>query len=125
MKKVHLLATVLLTGLFCFVLTLSAQKKNQGGAGLSWEYKYILRHREFDRNVQDSLSVAYHREASYWNQCAEDDKPVACPSMPDKLAQLGSAGWELVTVTPRSSAGLNGYSGATTDDVWIFKRPKQ
>lgn len=124
MKRVRLVVAAVSVAMFCFVLSLYAQKKDVGAGHVAWEYKTLLRHREFDRNVQDTLSVAYHREASNWSTCAEDDKLIECPKLPDKLAQLGDQGWELVSVTPRSSAGLNGYEGATTEDIWVFKRRK-
>jgi hypothetical protein len=52
------------------------------------------------------------------------------------LAELGDQRWELVAVTPRSSylggkerasyAGIGlDYAGFTSDEHWVFKRPKQ
>lgn len=44
------------------------------------------------------------------------------------LNKMGAQGWELVAVTARSdsSGGATGYdlSGATTSEVFVFKRPK-
>jgi hypothetical protein len=85
----------------------------------------ILRHREFDHSAPDFGGGTYHMEAGRWNACTEDDKPTDCIGMPDKLAQLGNQGWELVAVMPRSSAIMSNYAGATTEDEWLFKRPKQ
>jgi hypothetical protein len=41
-----------------------------------------------------------------------------------QLPDLGAAGWELVAVVPRSSEGSPANAGVTTDELWIFKRPK-
>jgi hypothetical protein len=41
-----------------------------------------------------------------------------------QLPDLGAAGWELVAVVPRSSEGAPANAGVTTDELWIFKRPK-
>lgn len=43
--------------------------------------------------------------------------------IPSRLNQLGNEGWELIAVTTRSSAPGSAIAGATTDEVWIFKRP--
>ncbi|HMM41504.1 MAG TPA: hypothetical protein PKA95_06345 [Thermomicrobiales bacterium] len=40
------------------------------------------------------------------------------------LPELGDNGWELVTVLPRSSIGGETNAGITTDELWVFKRPK-
>jgi hypothetical protein len=41
-----------------------------------------------------------------------------------QLPDLGAEGWELVAVVPRSSEGAPANAGVTTDELWIFKRPK-
>jgi hypothetical protein len=41
-----------------------------------------------------------------------------------QLPQLGEDGWELVTILPRSSIGSDAAAGITTDELWVFKRPK-
>lgn len=40
------------------------------------------------------------------------------------LPDLGDQGWELITVLPRSSSGGATDAGVTTDELWVFKRPK-
>ena len=50
------------------------------------------------------------------------------PASADPLAkvnQLGAQGWELITITPRSSLASNWTAGTTSDETWLFKRPKQ
>jgi hypothetical protein len=66
-----------------------------------WEYHVFHRQRE----VADGLVTGW------------DENVVG------QLPQLGEEGWELVTILPRSSVG-NGNEGITTDELWIFKRPK-
>jgi hypothetical protein len=38
------------------------------------------------------------------------------------LADSGTQGWELVSVYPRSS--LPEFKGMTSEEIWVFKRPK-
>ncbi len=40
------------------------------------------------------------------------------------LSDVGAQGWELVAVVPRSSEIGLGRAGATTEELWVFKRPK-
>lgn len=68
-----------------------------------WEYRVFHRQRE----------VTMGEVTSGW-----DENVVAM------LPELGAAGWELVTVLPRSSSGGAVNAGMTTDELWIFKRPK-
>lgn len=45
-------------------------------------------------------------------------------NMEEMLPQLGEEGWELVNVVSESSSWGNSTAGATTEEKWIFKRPK-
>lgn len=69
----------------------------------AWEYKVIHRRRTV-------AGVA----AGEW-----DTGVVA------QLPSLGEEGWELIAVTTRSSEGGASSAGVTTDELWIFKRPRQ
>jgi len=40
------------------------------------------------------------------------------------IRDLGEQGWELVTVVPRSGWARADYAGFTSEEYWIFKRPK-
>ncbi|HVY08184.1 MAG TPA: hypothetical protein VHB46_19570 [Burkholderiales bacterium] len=74
-----------------------------------WEYKTFARTREFSSSGK----------AKDWNI-----------DIQAKLAELGDQGWELVSYGPRCDMALyTGHPGsygfgATTSDIWIFKRPK-
>ena len=96
----------------------------------TWEYKTIHRSRGFaaaEENLQ---------RAGEWDSWAEDGKRLPTPvDITAKLTQLGVQGWELVSVTPRSSllgghessdeGGVSAdYAGFTTDETWVFKRLK-
>lgn len=48
------------------------------------------------------------------------DEPIV-----SELPAIGDDGWELVTVITRSSVPGQVSSGVTTDEMWVFKRPKQ
>ena len=39
----------------------------------------------------------------------------------DWLPELGAEGWELVSVVTRSES--RAWSGFTTEELWVFKRP--
>ena len=41
-----------------------------------------------------------------------------------QLPQLGDDGWELVSIVTRSSSAGSLVAGVTTDEIWVFKRPK-
>lgn len=47
------------------------------------------------------------------------DEPIVA-----QLPALGDEGWELVTVITRSSEPGGLSAGVTTDEMWVFKRPK-
>jgi hypothetical protein len=47
------------------------------------------------------------------------DEPIV-----SELPALGDEGWELVTVITRSSEPGGITAGVTTDEMWVFKRPK-
>jgi hypothetical protein len=40
------------------------------------------------------------------------------------LTEMGEMGWELVTVVAESSTVGMGAAGASTEELWVFKRPK-
>jgi hypothetical protein len=88
-----------------------------------WEYMFLVRSRGF--STDKDHPKAPWQVGSNWNV-----------DMDKKLAELGDQGWELVTVSPRSSylggrevIGGGGvtldYAGYTSEEVWVFKRPKQ
>jgi hypothetical protein len=107
-----------------------------------WEYKEILRVRDFTQG-EEHIYVG-----GTWKDYDDFTKP---SDLEKKLAQLGQDGWELIAVEPISNvstfsiegqtsicptpqtfacgatgASLSGFSmgGATTNERWVFKRPK-
>jgi hypothetical protein len=88
----------------------------------AWEYKSIVRTRAFPTGNSVDTAVA----ATDWTQWYEDGQPIPAPSDPlAKVNQLGGQGWELITITPRSSLASKWTAGTTSDETWLFKRPKQ
>jgi hypothetical protein len=85
-----------------------------------WEYLPILRSRVWDAIESKGLlgkSTDWYKGTN-WNM-----------DIIQKLKELGDQGWELVSVTPRSSyLGSNSagsdFAGFTSDELWVFKRPK-
>lgn len=69
---------------------------------VQWEYWVVTRARSFDINE------------GAWN--------ISGDAMLATLAEAGEQGWELVTVYPRQS--LVNYKGMTSEEIWVFKRPK-
>lgn len=67
-----------------------------------WEYKVLHRVR----------ALAVNRVGGW-------DEPIV-----SELPALGDDGWELVTVITRSSEPGTATSGVTSDEMWVFKRPK-
>ncbi len=71
-----------------------------------WEYLYELRKRE-----PNSWSWA---EPKAWTN-----------DVASKLEALGEEGWELVAISPRSGLTGESVAGITTEELWVFKRPKE
>lgn len=67
-----------------------------------WEYKVLHR----VRRVSGTRVGAW-------------DEPIVA-----QLPALGEEGWELVTVITRASEPGGMSAGVTTDEMWVFKRPK-
>jgi hypothetical protein len=68
----------------------------------AWEYKVIHRVRGVGMTTTRS-----------W------DEPIV-----SQLPALGDEGWELVSVVARSSEPGSATAGVTSDEMWVFKRPK-
>jgi hypothetical protein len=71
-----------------------------------WEYKTVLRTR-----------LPFNKIATDWDV-----------DITKQLAELGDQGWELVAIEARCDRAysIDGRVefGATSNDVWVFKRPK-
>ena len=68
-----------------------------------WEYLTVFQSRGFSAPISGA-------------------KPTAYSPLVD-LDDLGSKGWELVSVTPESSFHGDSWAGITTSLLWVFKRP--
>jgi hypothetical protein len=107
-----------------------------------WEYKTIFRKRGLPG--QDPKDAYVHTLG--WSYYSEDGNKISDDDIDVILSRLGEQGWELVSISPRSSitggvstiygftANLVGggktegcstdYAGLTTEELWVFKRPK-
>jgi hypothetical protein len=101
------------------------QGQRSGYVRQAWEYKILI----WGRHVK------YDYTTGGWTRASEDGKALSPfdPGRVQTLAELGNQGWELVSAAPRSSQILLSEPGATipkiapgvtTEEVWIFKRPK-
>lgn len=114
-----LLAVVLL---FVTGWTALAAGQKSNSARQSWEYRIIITQRSFAAAADPNYPAIHY--ATAWNSWSEDDKALPTPvDMGGKLHELGAQGWELVAVAPRASISGQ-YSGSTTENEWVFKRPK-
>ena len=71
-----------------------------------WEYKILYRKRNLGLGI-GTIST------TQWDVDIEQ-----------LLPSIGAGGWELVAVCSRSSIAGQVSSGTTTEEEWIFKRPK-
>jgi hypothetical protein len=82
-----------------------------------WEYRVESRARAWGKASKD---VSYYKGTDWeptWDSFAK------------LLDELGDDGWELISVTPLSGylgvGELSDYAGFTSQEKWVFKRPKQ
>ena len=71
-----------------------------------WEYKVLFRARGY--------KGGFSNKATDWNK-----------NIVGGLQSMGENGWELVSVVPRSSYTGELAAGFTSEESWIFKRPKE
>jgi hypothetical protein len=116
-----LLAITSINGKIANSITANAQVQNR-----TWEYKTISRFRDFGMDgITDRDSYRLHF-ASPWNLWDEDGIRLGRQvKMPQKVKEMGQQGWELVAIEARSGTASSVYSGATNEEMWIFKRFKQ
>jgi hypothetical protein len=92
-----------------------------------WEYKIIVWSREW-KESQKKYPYDIHRSVFIGCQWCLGE-------MSQNLNDLGKEGWELVSISPRSSflgghentdvkTITNDFAGFTSEEVWVFKRPK-
>jgi hypothetical protein len=74
-----------------------------------WEYKAVTRVRNF---------IGSPRARQMWEWSPDSLE------MSQRLAEMGEEGWELVAVVTESGTGGHQVAGITTEEVWVFKRPK-
>jgi hypothetical protein len=80
--------------------------------------------------LPDARALQTHQRWEYhWEYMVRTHEPSGTGewdnNITDKLAMLGDQGWELVAIAPRSGLNSEHYAGVTTEELWIFKRPKQ
>ena len=95
--------------------TKPSQENSPGGRAETlqrWEYKFLYQARGL--KAPGVLGSEYFRDASSWDPA----------NFETKIVNLGKEGWELISVVPRSSFGGTIGAGFTSDELWIFKRPK-
>jgi len=90
-----------------------------------WEYLLLVRQRSFE--------IVKGKPWYYAGGWVNDIGDKRYDDIGKLLETLGNEGWELVSVSPRSSyAGgttvqvnqTDDYAGFTDTELWVFKRPK-
>lgn len=107
-----------------FMLTISvmvshavtAEHSIAGVSAQKWEYKVIFRYR--DANYMGAETY----RAADWTYIEDGTKELGTIDIIIKTKELGEAGWELAEISARS--GNPNFPGFTTEETWIFKRPK-
>lgn len=88
-----------------------------------WEYKTLYRTRRWTDDGSDNFSY----QGGKWN-ITVDGQQYQGNDMHPLLRSLGDEGWELVAISPRSGflgrVGDRDYAGFTSEEHWVFKRPK-
>lgn len=95
-----------------------------------WEYKALSRSRVWVSKERKS-NWHWAGDWTYYDWDSQNSQ-----NLDQALAGLGEGGWELVAVSPRASvlggSDMNNsgqtvtlnYAGFTSDEIWVFKRPK-
>jgi hypothetical protein len=97
--------------------------KEESGHMQKWDYLYIFRSRSWKQTI-----VGNYQGATDWvNEIYTlgEKKTNPYKDLPNALIKLGEEGWELVAVTPRSSHLGEHTAGFTSEELWVFKRPKE
>ena len=74
----------------------------------------------FDKKSQDPLGLTWKNQIV----TAAGVKEYNYKEIEGGLAGLGDEGWELATISPRSSHFAEA-AGVTSEELWVFKRPKE
>ena len=93
-----------------------------------WEYKTLYRIRQFVLIPGEFSGTGRPRlSLSDWSGFEEDTDALPDPNSwaawLGHVRRLGEDGWELVQIVPRARYHPNGL-GTTTEEHWVFKRPK-
>jgi hypothetical protein len=94
-------------------VTAIAQGSNAAkSVSVRWEYKLV--------NIERQPNAFALGD---FNQLAEDGQSSKGDWF-SKAQQLGSQGWELVSVTPMANSSGRNFAGSTTEVMFLFKRPR-
>jgi hypothetical protein len=99
-----------------------------------WEYLYIFRNRGWE---DKGKGQDWHYPAEWKNIILKSTgrEEFTSEKFLGAVTKLGNEGWELVDISPRSDylggherwngPVSNDYAGFTTNETWVFKRPKE
>ena len=85
-----------------------------------WEYRTMVRtHRTLNKDRDWSKAAPAAARVGGW--ASGWDMNIA-----KLLPEIGNEGWELVDISSMTSSFLmEGQPGMVTEEVWVFKRPKE
>jgi hypothetical protein len=90
----------------------------------NWEYKFLKGQRDPIIINDPRSGEEFIRGYDIVLKWFDDGKPLEENlDILDISKKLGSQGWELVAICPRSLPVSTGTTGTTTDELWVFKRP--
>lgn len=84
-----------------------------------WEYMIV----ECVRGWKGGLPPHESTDWTKWQIAPGIDAKIITPLI-DYINQLGTLGWELVSVNQRTDYQGEHMGGFTTSESWVFKRPK-
>ena len=114
-KKFYLPLTIVVTIALSFFVYGRDQRNSP--VVQTWEYKSLI--------IVRGASTSNGEFTAWGEITGETLKQLPLPvSIPAKAQELGTQGWELISVVPVSNHVGNGNAGFTSQINYFFKRPK-
>jgi hypothetical protein len=83
-----------------------------------WEYMVLERLMDTKQHIR--LTKTFLSISSSWLDDPNDSR-----SMSERLNALGQDGWDLISAYPKAQISGDAWSGVTSSQILILKRPKE